>query len=257
MEKSVEVGVIGAGGFVGSAFARLLEARSIPCRRISREDYSQSTGDSFDILINANGNSRKYIADQDPRLDFNLSVRSVVESLFDFKYRLYVLISTVDVYNTVSDPSANSENAPLHPETLSNYGFHKLMAERLVQRYAPEWLIIRLAGMVGPGLKKNPVYDLLHGISLRVHPDSAYQFMNTEDIARIVWELASGRHRREVFNVCGEGVIALHEVQEMLGLPYSDNGLKKERYEINIEKAKKLFSMPRTVDTVREFVNKK
>ena len=31
------------------------------------------------------------------------------------------------------------------------------------RRHAPRWLIVRLAGMVGPGLKKNPVFDVLHG----------------------------------------------------------------------------------------------
>ena len=49
--------------------------------------------------------------------------------------------------------------------------------------------VLRLAGMVGPGLRKNPVYDILQGEPLRIHPESQYQFLHAEDAAHS-WDLA-------------------------------------------------------------------
>jgi len=246
--------LIGARGFVGSAFVRLFEREGIEFIPIGRDNYGNYIGKECSILINANGSSKKYLSAQDPKLDFILNVQSVINTLFDFKYRLYVLISSIDVYNDVSNPVNNSEDVYIDPLSLSNYGFHKYLAEICVKKYAEQWFILRLGGMVGKGLKKNPIYDLVHQKPLWVHPDSKYQYINPDDVARITWKIIKGRDKNEVFNICGEGVISLRQVQEMLGIPYRDNNLKREYYEINVEKVKKIHSLPKTSATVKAFL---
>ena len=51
---------------------------------INRENYNRYLGSRADILINANGNSKKYLAQEDPILEFEKSVLSVKKSLEDF-----------------------------------------------------------------------------------------------------------------------------------------------------------------------------
>jgi nucleoside-diphosphate-sugar epimerase len=247
--------LIGAQGFVGSAFSRYFQEAGVDFQPITRQNYAGYISTKCDVLINANGSSKKYLAEQDPKLDFRLNVQSTIDTLIDFDCDLYVLLSSIDVYSDVSDPENNHESIPVSPEKLSNYGFNKYLAELCVKKYSRKWLIVRLGGMVGQGLKKNPVYDLFHGQPLRVHPDSKYQYLNTQDVANLVYRLVSDGHRNEIFNLCGDGVISLKEIQEMLGKPYEDNHLRHEHYEVNIGKVKALYPVPSTASTIRTFLS--
>ena len=113
--------------------------------------------------------------------------------------------------------------------------------------------------MVGEGLWKNSVHDILHGQPLRVHPESEYQYLGTDAVARIVLTLVRRKTENDVFNVCGDGRIAVSAIADLAG----KNGLacalpdaRRERDEVNIEKLKCLVSVPKTVDTIRKFITR-
>ena len=249
----------GGAGFVGSAFSRLLAARRIAHESISRDSYARAVGRAGTILINASTNSRKYLADEDWNADFEASVASVVRTLRDFTVDLYVLISSVDVYNVLDDPAQNGEDAVIDPLRLSTYGFHKYTAEACVRRHAPRWLIVRLAGMVGPGLKKNPVFDVLHGRPLSIHPDSRYQFMSTDAVADVVWRLIEAGVTNRVINVCGQGLISPKAISELAGKPLivsPDAAASPPRVvNINTSEAARFAALPDTAATIAEFVS--
>lgn len=254
----MRVGVVGGNGFVGSAFTRYLQKRSIDHCVITRENYDKHVGSEFDVLVNANGNSKKFLAAKDPLQEFADTVVSVQKTLLDFKYSLYVLCSTIDVYNNVRNPEYNREDAVIDPAGLSKYGLHKLLAENLVRNYAKSWLIFRFGGFVGPGLRKNSIYDLLNNIPLRVNIDSAYQYIPTDFAADTVFKVASEKSEKQVYNLCGDGVVSLREVITTLFPDYSvryfaDNP-PVERYEVNIEKIKRSVAVPETKDSVIDFV---
>src|SRR5206468_1973874 len=101
-----------------------------------------------DVLVNANGNSKKYLAERDPIDEFDRSVRSVAVSLAAFNAATYVLISTGDVYADPSAPQTSDEERPLDVSSMSRYGLHKFLAERLVIGAHPNWLIFRAGGFV-------------------------------------------------------------------------------------------------------------
>lgn len=248
--------ILGAKGFVGSAIVKEAAARGCHVTPIDLDEYDAVRGKSFDLLINANGNSRKFLATDDPAKEFDLSVRSVMRSLHDFKVRHYIHLSTIDVYPDHENPAQNTENAVIDESAITPYGLHKFMAEKLVRYYAPKWTILRMGGFVGPGLWKNSIFDLLNGKPLRVHPDSAYQYLNTADLARIVFDLAAPASEGQIYNAAGDGLITLREVAGMI--PGCDaaasQALPVERYEVNVERLKKLTSVPKTRDTVRQFI---
>jgi len=248
--------VIGSRGFVGSAVVAEARRRGFEVLDIDVHNYEQHRGASCDLLVNANGNSKKFLGRENPALEFDLSVRSVQASLQHFKAALYVHLSTIDVYSDVKDPARNREDSPIDTAALSPYGFHKLLAEQIVRYYAPQWLILRMGGFVGPGLRKNSIYDLLKGAPLYVHPDSAYQYQDSRFLASLAFELPARGCRGEIVNCAGDGLISVRDIAAMIPgsrLPDEPAG-SPERYEVSIAKLKSLLDVPRTHDNVAKFV---
>lgn len=254
----MRVTVIGAEGFVGSAFVRLLKSRAdIELACVTRSNYGQFAGKLSDVVIEAACNSKKFIADENPVAEFEASVTHRLNTLLQFPAQLHVHISSVDVYNDLTSPETTREDSIVDLRQTSRYGFHKYLAEQLVQHYAQRWLILRLAGMVGSGLRKNPVFDIVNDLPLRVHPDSRYQYMNTDDVARIGWGLVEKETHGEIFNVCGAGLISMREIAIIAGKKIS-SGLAKASAPRIVEadngKLGRVFEVPKTVESVRSFL---
>jgi nucleoside-diphosphate-sugar epimerase len=252
----MKVFILGGTGFVGSAFCRRLaldpETTFVP---INRENYVQYKGESCDLLVNANGNSSKILASRDPMADFDSSVRSVRASLEDFKYRRYIFLSSCDVYPDCSSPATTAEDQSIDLVRQSPYGFHKYLAELAVRKVAPDWLIFRMGGFVGPGLKKNAIYDILNGPKLWLHPDSELQFLLSDDLADIVLRLAASDTANTVLNVCGDGALPLRDAVSWAGHPVDVAAdAKVVKYEIAIDRLAKLVDIPSTAATVRSFI---
>jgi nucleoside-diphosphate-sugar epimerase len=253
----MKIGIIGYKGFVGSAiYSYFWTKYPYGVIGISKENYAEMPKD-FDILINANGSSQKRLADSEPKTDFGLNVSSTMETLSDFTFRKYVYISSVDVYNDREDQDSNGEDAEIEEQYLPNYGFDKMMAERLVKRYAKSYLIFRLGGMVGPNLKKNMVYDIVHIGKTFVSPLSKYQYIDTPSVARIMEDMLMGQGiENETFNLCGDGTVGGEEVAEMAGksLEMALYEQPRETYDINISKVCRFTAVPKSKDAVRKYI---
>jgi nucleoside-diphosphate-sugar epimerase len=255
----MRVTLLGAQGFVGSAFRRLLEARpGVQLLPVTLENYLDLRGQGGDVLVDASGNSKKFLADENPVEEFDLTVAHRLRTLQEFPARCQLHISSVDVYDDLSSPATTAEDRPVDRTRQSRYGLHKLMAEDLVRAYSEDWLIVRLAGMVGPGLWKNPVYDVLHGLPLRIHPDSRYQFLHTDQVARLCWDLLEAGVRRTEVNVCGQGLISPRTVAAILGRPLDLSAMpalaQPRVVDVSIEKLSRYASVPRTADVIADFL---
>lgn len=247
--------ILGGRGLVGSAFARVCEASGRPFTIIDRESYPRLRGQSCSLFINANGNSRKPLAKEKPLEEFDASVRSVRSSLIDFSCERYLHLSSCDVYPDCSSPDTTKEDQLIAPARQSPYGFHKRLAEECVQHAAPNWLIFRLGGFVGPGLKKNAIYDILHGGPLWLDPASQLQFLHTDDAAAIMLQLADRGLSGEILNLCGRGTIALHEVIDATHRTVPVQPASPTvHYDVSITKISQYIEIPETRQTVLRFV---
>jgi nucleoside-diphosphate-sugar epimerase len=246
--------VLGGLGFVGSAMVRRCQAKGVDAVAVDRDNYAEYVGQRCDILINANGNSSKLLGRSDPLGEFDASVRSVRASLIDFRFELYVHLSSGDVYPDCSDPAHTKEDAAIEVKEQSTYGFHKYLAEQCVRHGAADWLIFRLGGMVGPGMRKNAIFDILSGGPLWLDPASELQYACTADVAEMVFGVIDSGRRQEIFNLGGRGVIALADVMRAAGAVAVTPGSPRIHHELNLEKAAQVVSLPRTSDTVLEFV---
>lgn len=156
--------LIGYTGFVGST---LMKQASFDAFYRST-NIAEISGKEFDCIVCAGAPAQKWLANKEPERDLE-QINSLINCLSTCQSTTFILISTVDVFK---DPVGVYEDSQIDGAGLQPYGLHRLMLEQFVARQFPNHLIVRLPGLVGPGLKKNIIYDFLnsnniHGIESR------------------------------------------------------------------------------------------
>jgi nucleoside-diphosphate-sugar epimerase len=210
----MKIGIIGANGFLGKTLAQRFTLLG-QVYGITRQNYEHFKQESFDVLVNADGNSRRYWANQNPVEDFEASVKSVYRSLFDFNTERYVFISTSDVYPLQGNENTREDIGV--DQVLSPYGFNKLLAERIVRNYSASYLILRCSALIGKDLKKGVVKDILDGTPLFVTLESKLQLITTSEVANVILYLVNRQKKNVIYNVGGRGSITVREIASMLG----------------------------------------
>ncbi|HSX38034.1 MAG TPA: NAD-dependent epimerase/dehydratase family protein [Chlamydiales bacterium] len=246
--------ILGGTGLVGSAVVEYLRFLGADCLSLHSKNYDQYIGSSAKVVINCNGNSYRFKANQDPKWDFGASVDSVQRSLFDFKTDMYIYMSTIDVYNHRQNPELNHENIPIDYLKLDAYGFHKWVAERLVEKYARNALILRLGTVIGNGLKKGPIFDLLNQNPVFMSLDSKISLVDTQTIARIVAFLIESGVKREIFNITGHGGVKLRDLQPMVPFQFKTQAESLHQYDISNTKIHALYPMPTSLETAQRYI---
>lgn len=238
--------IIGSNGTLGSDLVKYLDP-NFKVTSITKENYQLHLGKTFDILINANGNSKRFWANQNPEDDFFASTVSVYESIFDFNCDSYVYISSPDVYVNHEDPKFTKENEKIEPNNLEPYGFHKYLSELIVKKYREKFLILRLAMILGENLKKGPFYDVITNNPLRVSLDTKLQLITTSAIAEIVEILLEKFLANETLNIGGIGAFPFTKIEKYFDKEIQiSNKAKTQIYEMNIEKVRKIYPKLKT-----------
>lgn len=161
--------LIGHSGFVGTT---LLRQRNFDLLYRST-DISTIANQSFDLVVCCGAPAQKWLANKDPEHDLQ-NIESLIGPLRTIKAKTFVLISTVDVHKTPIgvDESSEIEESSLHP-----YGLHRRYLEKFVEGTFTNHLIVRLPGLVGPGLRKNVIFDFLNQNNLNlIDSRGSFQF---------------------------------------------------------------------------------
>jgi nucleoside-diphosphate-sugar epimerase len=252
--------VIGGTGLIGSAVCARLSRDGHKVLSINSKNYSEHIGIHTDVLVNCNGNSYRYKAAKDPRWDFEASVLSVEKSLFDFKYSRYFYVSTIDVYNDISDLSRTQEDAPIRPEQLHPYGFHKWLAERLVERFAANSLILRTGTVIGTEMKKGPLFDLTQNKPLHMSLESELSLIDSTTIADALAEFVSTPPSFRIVNLTGTGSARLRSVLAECGMSGREAPEAEQvmyRYRIDNARLRQLFTVPTSFEMGVRFLKSK
>lgn len=146
--------LIGFSGFVGST---LMKQRTFDAfyRSTNIEDIR---GQEFDTVVCAGAPAQKWLANKDPDGD-RLKIESLIQCLESIKCKRFILISTVDVFK---NPNGVDERCVIELNGLHAYGANRFYLEEFVREKYANHLVVRLPGLVGPGLRKNIIYDLLN-----------------------------------------------------------------------------------------------
>ncbi|HEX8431252.1 MAG TPA: NAD-dependent epimerase/dehydratase family protein [Longimicrobium sp.] len=174
--------LIGHTGFVGG---NLLRQRPFT-DRFNSSNIESIAGREYDLLVCSGARAEKWKANQDPEGDLR-GIDRLRDALAGVSARHVVLISTVDVY---PEPVEVDEDTPIDTARCHPYGLHRLELERFVAERFPT-TIVRLPGVFGTGLKKNIIFDFLHGNDVdKVDSRGVFQFYGLDhlwsDVARTV-----------------------------------------------------------------------
>lgn len=234
----LKLGIIGVNGVLGGALYNYFE-KVFDVQGINRDNYNSFKGSHFDVLINANGNSKKFWAEQNVLKDFDASVKTVYESVFDFTYNKYIYISSADFYHKNS----------------SYYGFHKFMAEEIIRKVCDNFVILRCSSILSKDLQKGVLYDALNNTQLYVSKESSIQFISALDISIFIHILVKEDIRNTSFNLGGKGTTSIKYIEELLSkkFKYVTNA-PHQYYNMDVEKASELFPIKTSNEYVEEFI---
>lgn len=196
-------GLIGYTGFIGGILHRSTDFDAV---------YNSSTiadirGQSFEVLICAAPQAKKWWANQNPQLD-RAMIEKLQADLELAKAERFVLISSVDVFPRPQDVDETFDCASIenHP-----YGRHRLQLEQFVTSRFPSSTIIRLPGLFGPDLKKNVIFDMLNQNRLeQINPHSEFQWY---DLTRLWSDIQTINSQAIPLMVMATEPIATQEIQ--------------------------------------------
>lgn len=204
--------LIGHSGYVG---ASLLRQRAFDALYRST-DIHESRGRSFDLVVCAGAPAQKWIANRDPEAD-ERNIDSLIGHLRAIRCSKLVLLSTVDVFVS---PVGVTERSPIVTEGLHAYGTNRRKLELAVMESFAEALVIRLAGLVGPGLRKNVIYDLLHDNNVEaIDSRGVFQFY---PMVNLWWDIARALEARlSLLHLTAAPVSVAEVAREGFGLELS------------------------------------
>lgn len=182
----MKTALIGCTGFVGTTLQRSVTFDD----GFHSTDIAAIDGKSYDLVVGAGAPAKKWLANQKPAEDA-AAIDGLIAHLETVKAHTFVLVSTVDVFRS---PIAVDENSPVTTERLQPYGYNRRRLEKFVTEHFERSLIIRLPGLVGPGLKKNIVFDFLNDNNVnRIDSRHVFQFYPMVNLwADIEKSLAAG-----------------------------------------------------------------
>ncbi len=161
--------LIGFSGFVGSTLLKQAHFSAL----YRSTNIQEIENREFDVVVCAGAPAQKWIANRDPA-DDRKKIESLINHLRTIKCKKFILISTVDVFK---EPIGVDESTPVDESGLHTYGLHRRLLEKFVEQYFPSYLIVRLPGLVGPGLRKNVIFDFLNNNNLHaIESRGVFQF---------------------------------------------------------------------------------
>ncbi len=168
--------LIGHTGFVGGNFARQRPFEA----RYRSSDIDAIAGEGFDLVVCAGAPGTKWLANQEPERD-RAALQRLMRPLERVRAERFVLLSTIDVFPA---PRGVDEASAVDSAAASPYGRHRRELEEFVASRFGAHTVVRLPGLFGPGLKKNPIFDLLHENRLEAVPsDGVFQFYDLTRLA--------------------------------------------------------------------------
>jgi dTDP-4-dehydrorhamnose reductase len=161
--------LIGFSGFVGSTLLKQAPFESL----YRSTNICDIEGRSFDTVVCAGAPAQKWIANREPEAD-RQKIDGLIAHLKTIQCKSFILISTVDVF---SESKGVDEESPIDESGLHAYGLHRRLLENFVERQFSNHLIVRLPGLVGPGLRKNVIFDFLNDHNLHaIESRGIFQF---------------------------------------------------------------------------------
>jgi nucleoside-diphosphate-sugar epimerase len=255
--KKISVLVTGAAGFLGRALVRKLatdqlcdfavlavDKSSMPFRygnvvplRVDlggdRLVLDMFDGRVIDAVVHLAASPGVWFGQEHPKEDLRcntFTTLSAVDIAEKCSAKRIIFASTCQVLDFDGDRISSSA----FPKT--NYGISKFASEYYViantLKHNMEYSVLRMSWIYGPGMKKNPMYDIIQcrnrkKIELYLSPDSSLDFIFIDDVVEAFYQaIVNDQWRNKILNISSEHLVKLTYLVAML------EKITSRRYEI-------------------------
>jgi nucleoside-diphosphate-sugar epimerase len=195
---------------------------------------------------------------QDGLADYVENTLSAARELMGVAHRKFVFISSTDVY----PPPAKFpclEDVPVDLGRLHRLnGIAKLMLESLVRARCPNCLILRVTGLLGPTMRPNGLWRILHETpcQLTLTAASRFNYVLHADVSAFL-SYAVQHDLQGIYNVASVGNVSLGEIARLHGKQVAWGEFHYEAAEAANDKISALFPAFRktSLEVVQEFVS--
>jgi len=227
--------ILGHKGFIGSSVNRFLSENNNVYGIGSKTKIQDPC---CDIIVNCAGNSSKRLADLDIEKAYSYESK-IIEKL----KKLRKLCNRIIHISSICS------------KEKSHYGIIKFAVENHIKLIFDNYVILRPSKLIGPGLKKNPVFDLLNGNKLFVAKESVYNFMSTKDVAKMVSLFLNIQFKDIEIDIGASESIEMSRLAYIMKRENVVYGDKKEVFHVDISDMIKFFCPKTSEEYILEFIN--
>lgn len=227
--------LIGYTGFLGSNIKRQYKFNFF----FNSKNIHKIKNKSFDLIVCCAPNAEKWIANKNPDKDLN-NIKKLIKNLKSVKSKKFILLSTVDVFYK---PIGVTEKTIINEKKLNPYGLNRRIFEKFVSSHFKNFLIIRLPGLFGPGLKKNAIFDLHNNNQIfKIDDRSIYQFYPVINLWKNI--KLSIKHKLKIVHFNSQP-ISIKELSLLCFNKEFDNKVQKtpQKYNVKSIYVKKLYKI--------------
>jgi len=175
--------LIGYTGFVGENLCKKENFHKYNSKNIN--DLSNI---EHETIFCAAPSAEKWKINKDDTEDLK-NINSIIKNIKSSKFKKIVLFSTIDVYDKLD--GLNEEYNTIY-DNHHKYGKNRIYFENEIKKF-DNWIIIRLPGLFGKGLKKNIIFDLIfNNITNKINLNDKYQWYSIDwlksDLDKVIEE---------------------------------------------------------------------
>jgi len=189
------VAIIGSNGYVGSSLIESFKSYGgYLLQAINRENFTKFEGEHFDFVINASNPAKRFLAEENPKRDYEETVEKTQYFLSNYRYGRFITISSLSVRTSPN----------------SAYGSNRKTVENLV--LARNNFVVRLGPIYG-GKKRNSILqDLINNTPIKYSAETKYGYCDVNWTSKYL--LTHLNQLNHIVEIGAKDSISLREVAE-------------------------------------------
>jgi len=225
--KKYKIAVTGADGFIGKKLCQTLKDRKYEVIEYTLNNFDirkevEIPGD-IDVLFHLAAVSKPYLSKQNPAETFRTNVLgtlNLLEAVRKSNVKKIIFASSILVYKNLTK---TKETDLAYYNGVYPYGLEKIIGEEYIkiysQLYGIDYTLLRISGVYGPGMYKNPIFDLIHGflnnnVRLYINKNSVYNFVYIDDAVDAL--IKSLKWKNDIINLSSDENIKIIDIYNFL-----------------------------------------
>lgn len=237
--KKKKIGVTGADGFLGKRLCSFLEKKGYDVVRYGSDNLDIRNefkiSNDIEAIYHLAALNKPYFSKTNPMETFRTNVLgtlNLLEAVKSSNVKKIIFTSSILVYKNLKK---TKETDSVAYNGIYPYGLEKLIAEEYIKIYSGlsgfEYIIFRISGIYGPGMRKNPVFDIIQGflngkVKLFVNRNSVYNFVYIDDVVSALEK--SLNWKNEILNISSDENAKIIDIYNFISKNFAKKDVKIE-----------------------------